>query len=197
MLLFFKKEGLHSLLSSEKSKLRQRMLANRLPADETAAAALAQIALQNLVFTGTVAGVWPLPGEMDLRPLLHALHARGHRIVLPDTPPRGERLRFRIWTPDTAMLPGRFGTLQPDGALAEPDMLFVPMLAFDRCGGRLGYGGGYYDRTLAALPGRARIGFGYAAQEVAAVPLEPHDVGVQTIVTELEVILVRKEGLPF
>ncbi len=185
------------MLNPKKSKLRQAMLANRPPENETAAAALAHIALQNLDFTGTVAGVWPLPGEMDLRPLLHALHARGHRIVLPDTPPRGERLRFRVWTPGAAMLPGRFGTLRPDGALAEPDMLFVPMLAFDRCGGRLGYGGGYYDRTLAALPNRARIGFGYAAQEVEAVPLEPHDVGVPVIVTELEVILVRKEGLLF
>ncbi len=173
---------------SAKSELRQRVLANRPPPDPEAAAALARVALAQLRFTGTIAGVWPMPGEMDLRPLLHALHARGHGIVLPHTPPRGERLAFRVWTPGAAMLRGRFGTVRPDGALAEPDMLFVPLLAFDRCGRRLGYGGGYYDRTLAALPGRACVGFGYAAQEVREVPVEPHDVGLTAVVTECGVV---------
>ncbi len=180
-----------------KPELRQRLLANRAPPDPEAAAALARVALASLSFTGTIAGVWPLPGEMDLRPLLHALHARGHRIVLPHTPPLGEALLFRVWTPGAAMVRERFGTFRPDGAPAEPDMLLVPLLAFDRGGRRLGYGGGYYDRTLAALPGRPRIGFGYAAQQVEAVPVEPHDVGLDAIVTECEVIWPGKEGLLF
>ena len=76
-------------------------------------------------------------------------------------------------------------------------MLFVPLLAFDRGARRLGYGGGYYDRTLAALPGRSRIGFGYAAQEVEAVPVEPHDVGLDAVVTEGGVIWPGEEGLLF
>ncbi len=185
------------MLNPQKNELRRRALANRPPPDAGAADALARLALENLAFTGTIAGVWPMPGEMDLRPLLHALHARGHRIVLPHTPPKGERLCFRVWTPGSPMLRERFGTFRPDGAVAEPDMLFVPLLAFDRRGRRLGYGGGYYDRTLAALPGRARVGFGYAAQEVEAVPVEPHDVGLTAIITERELISVSKQGLLF
>ena len=165
------------------------MLAIRPPADEAAAAALAHLAIQNLTFPGTVAGVWPLAGEMDLRPLLRELHARGHRVVLPDTPPRGEILSFRVWTPGSVMLPGRFGTLWTDGEIAEPDMLFVPLLAFDRAGNRLGYGGGYYDRTLAALEGRQGIGFGYAAQEVESVPVGEHDRMLTAIVTEREFVV--------
>ena len=181
------------MLNLQKQALRQRLLANRAPPDPAAATAastaLANLALQRLSFTGTIAGVWPLAGEMDLRPLLHALHARGHRIVLPHTPPRGAALCFRVWAPGSAMLRERFGTWRPDGALAEPDMLFVPLLAFDRSGHRLGYGGGYYDRTLAALPGRPAIGFGYARQEVERVPVEPHDVGLTAILTERELIV--------
>ncbi len=173
---------------SEKQQLRQRMLATRPPPNAIAAAALARLALQNLQFPPTIAGVWPMYGEMDLRPLLQALHAAGHRIVLPYTPPRGERLSFHVWTPGAAMLQGRFGTLWPDGPAAEPDMVFVPLLAFDRAGRRLGYGGGYYDRTLACLDGRQRIGFGYASQEVEAVPVEPHDRSLTAIVTEREFI---------
>ncbi len=182
------------MLTSEKHTLRQRMLANRRPPDEAAPAALARIALQNLTFPATVAGVWPLPGELDLRPLLHALHIAGHKIVLPYTPPRGERLVFHVWEPGMAMLPGRFGTFWPDGPVAEPDMLFVPLLAFDRAGRRLGYGGGYYDRTLAALGGRQAVGFGYAAQEVEAVPVEPHDRTMGAIVTERAFILPAPAG---
>ncbi len=173
------------------------MLANRPPPNPAAAEALAQIALENLSFPETVAGVWPLPGEIDLRPLLQELHARGHRIVLPFTPPKGERLSFRSWAPGSPMLPGRFGTLYPDGAQAEPDLLFVPLLAFDRAGRRLGYGGGYYDRTLAALPGRVGVGFGYASQEVGAVPVEAHDVVLSAVVTEREIIRQGKEAVLF
>jgi 5-formyltetrahydrofolate cyclo-ligase len=136
----------------------------------------------------TIAGIWPMPGEMDLRPLLHALHARGNPIVLPDTPPRGQPLVFRRWTPGTEMLPERFGTFRPDGPIAIPDIIFVPLLAFDRRGYRLGYGGGYYDRTLHALPNTTAIGFGYAAQQIADIPTEAHDIPLPTIVTERSII---------
>ena len=169
------------------------MLANRPPPDANAANALAHLALLNLTFPPAVAGVWPLDGEIDLRPLLHALHAAGHRILLPHTPPRGEPLLFHVWTPETPLRPGRFGTLWPDGPVAEPDLLFVPLLAFDRAGRRLGYGGGYYDRTLALLECRPAIGFGYASQEVAAVPVEPHDRLLAAVVTEREFIVPTRD----
>ena len=133
---------------------------------------------------GLVAAVWPLPGEPDLRPLLHDLHARGRSVLLPETTPRGQALLFRRWTPACTMLPGRFGTHAPDGQLATPDVVLVPFLAFDRRGRRLGYGGGYYDRTLAGLPHGLSVGFGYASQEVEAVPIEPHDRPLDLIVTE-------------
>lgn len=140
-----------------------------------------------------VAGAWPLPGEIDLRPLLRQLHDRGHTVVLPETPAPGGVLHFRHWTPDCRMQPGRFGTFRPDGPEHIPDLLFVPLLAFDRHGHRLGYGGGYYDRTLATLPGRIAIGYGFAAQEVASVPIGPHDVPLDLVATEQEIITPARE----
>jgi 5-formyltetrahydrofolate cyclo-ligase len=137
-----------------------------------------------------IAGTWPLPGEIDLRPLWHALHEAGHLILLPETPPRGYPLIFRRWTPSTVMIPERFGTLRPDGPMAEPDLIVVPFLAFDRAGHRLGYGGGYYDRTLAAMPTIPAIGAGFAALEVDSVPAGPHDRTLATIITEHGVIPV-------
>jgi 5-formyltetrahydrofolate cyclo-ligase len=131
-----------------------------------------------------VAGFWPLPGELDLRPLLLALAGRGHAILLPETTPRGERLRFRRWRPGTVLVPGRWGTAHPDGPEAEPDFLLVPLLAWDGAGRRLGYGGGFYDRTLAALPGRFRLGCAFACQRVDEVAAGPHDALLDAIATE-------------
>jgi 5-formyltetrahydrofolate cyclo-ligase len=133
---------------------------------------------------GAVAGVWPRADEMDLRPLWHALHAAGARVLLPQTPARGHPLIFRLWQPGCAMLPERFGTYCPDGPELAPDLILVPLLAFDSTGHRLGYGGGFYDRTLAAHPAVPAIGFAYAAQHVPAVPTEPHDRLLCTIITE-------------
>ncbi len=135
-----------------------------------------------------VAGVWPLGDEIDLRPLLHALHERGIGIALPETTPRGNPLIFRHWQPDSVMLPERFGTFRPDGPAVRPDLFLVPLLAFDRAGRRLGYGGGYYDRTLPLYPGRPAWGYAYAAQEVANLPAEPHDHALDAIITEAEII---------
>ena len=135
-----------------------------------------------------VAGFWPLPGEIDLRPLLAALHGCGQLLALPCTPPRGHPLTFRRWSPGAALLPGRFGTAHPAGPAVTPAVLLVPMLAFDAAGNRLGYGGGYYDHTLAALPGVLAIGCAFAAQQVACVPAGPTDVRLHMIATERGVI---------
>lgn len=138
-----------------------------------------------------VSGFWPIGSEIDIRPLLLVLHARGHGIVLPVTPKRGEALQFRLWRPDDPMERERFGTFRPTGAVATPDFLLVPLLAFDRRGHRLGYGAGYYDRTLAGLPGAFAVGCAYAAQEVPAVPAGPTDVPLPAIATEHGVIFCK------
>ncbi len=142
-----------------------------------------------------LAGIWPLPGEPSLVPAWNALHGRGHRIVLPETTPPGTALVFRSWTPDAVLRPGRFGTLHPDGPVLPPDIMFMPLLAWDRCLNRLGYGGGYYDRTLAALPLAVAVGIGFASQEVEAVPVGPYDVPLDAMVTERG--LVTAEGRDF
>lgn len=137
-----------------------------------------------------VSGFWPMGAEIDPRPLMEALHARLHAICLPVTPRRGLPLAFRLWRPGDALMPGPMGTSQPapEAPPATPDWLIVPLLAFDRAGRRLGYGGGYYDRTLAGLPGATALGIAYAVQEVQEVPAGPHDVRLRRIATENGVI---------
>jgi 5-formyltetrahydrofolate cyclo-ligase len=138
---------------------------------------------------GAVVSVfWSLPGEIDTSVLLHALHGRGHVVLLPQTPPRGHPLIFRIWHPRAEMVRERFGTFRPVGAVGTPDVLFVPVVAFDRTGRRLGYGGGYYDRTLALLAGAHAIGCAFAAQELDEVPTDGHDVRLDAVATERGVI---------
>jgi 5-formyltetrahydrofolate cyclo-ligase len=137
-----------------------------------------------------VGGVWPLTGEIDLRPLLAALQDHGHDLALPVTPPRGQPLAFRRWQPGEALAEGPMGTRHPAaGAPVQPDLVLVPLLAFDRIGRRLGYGGGYYDRTLAALPNCRAVGFGFAVQEVPEVPAGPRDVRLALVATEAGLIV--------
>jgi 5-formyltetrahydrofolate cyclo-ligase len=137
-----------------------------------------------------IAGYWPMGDEMDPRPLMLALASRGHALALPVTPPRGQPLAFRAWAPGAALRPGPMGTSEPvAGAELRPDVLLVPLLAFDRAGRRLGYGGGYYDRTLAALPGAKAIGIAYAGQEMPEVPAGPQDFRLPLIATEDSVII--------
>lgn len=173
------------------------MLAARAAWDPGAGAALAahlltpgMLAQCGVAPGSVIAGFWPMGREIDIRPLLTAFAAQG-RVVLPETPPRGEPLVFRLWHPGAAMLPGRFGTTWPEGAVVTPDVLLVPLLAFDVAGGRLGYGGGYYDRTLATLPGARAIGCAYAAQQVEAVPTGPHDARLDAVATERGVIFCK------
>jgi len=137
-----------------------------------------------------IAGYWPMGDEMDPRPLMLALASRGHAIALPVTPPRGQPLAFHAWAPGAALRPGPMGTSEPvAGEELRPDVVLVPLLAFDRAGRRLGYGGGYYDRTLAALPGAKAIGIAYAGQEMPEVPAGPQDMRLPLIATESGVII--------
>ena len=173
-------------LAAAKAALRAQALTRRAQLHHPgAAAALARHALAALPAGSTIAGYWPMGEEIDTRPLLQALHERGDNLLLPVTPPRGQPLAFRPWQPGQAMQPGRFGTSHPaTGKPQAPDVILVPLLAFDARGHRLGYGGGYYDRTLAALPQARRIGIAYAAQEVACIPAGPTDMALHAIVTQ-------------
>ncbi|WP_420403392.1 5-formyltetrahydrofolate cyclo-ligase [Nisaea sp.] len=147
--------------------------------------------------SSVVAAYWPFRSEIDPRPLMLALHARGHRIVLPVAVRTAAPLDFRLWGPGAPLVKAGLGGLVPDiGAPElEPDTLLVPMLAFDDAGYRLGYGGGFYDRTLeklrAAGPVRA-IGLAYEAQRVAAIPRETTDQQLDAVVTEAGVTHFRK-----
>ncbi|WP_270938491.1 5-formyltetrahydrofolate cyclo-ligase [Falsiroseomonas oryzae] len=181
------------LLTELKAEARQVALARRAAQDPVLGHALATIVLREMPPPpgAVVSGFWPMGPEIDIRPLLLALHARGHAIALPVTPKRGNPLAFRRWTPGDVLARGPMGTSQP-GPEAEPltpDWLLVPLLAFDRAGRRLGYGGGYYDRTLSALPGATTIGCAYACQELDEVPAGPDDARLDAIATEAGLII--------
>lgn len=139
----------------------------------------------------TIACVWPLPCEIDLRLLCYRLHRAQYSVVLPYTPPMGQELSFRSWTPIMSLRKGRFGTRYSAGLHKTPDVILVPLLAFDRQGGRLGYGGGYYDRTLAAHPHVPTVGYALSSQECDIVPMDQYDQRLSYIVTEREIISVH------
>jgi 5-formyltetrahydrofolate cyclo-ligase len=180
------------LLAGMKAEARKAALARRAGCDPALGRRLAEHILRDAPPPpgAIVAGFWPMGPEIDIRPILLALHGRGHRIVLPVTPKRGNPLRFRQWQPGDVLARGPLGTSQPGPEAAEltPDWLLVPLLAFDRAGRRLGYGGGYYDRTLASLPGATAIGVAYACQEVDEVPAGVDDAPLAAVVTEAGVI---------
>jgi 5-formyltetrahydrofolate cyclo-ligase len=140
-----------------------------------------------------VSGYWPLAGELDIRPLIHQIHEAGHRIALPVVKAKGEPLLFRHWVPGTPLVQGSFKVMTPpEGAPElEPQVLLVPLLAFDRAGYRLGYGGGFYDRTLEKRRREAHsghpvlaIGIAFAAQETESLPRGPFDQRLDWIATE-------------
>lgn len=147
---------------------------------------------------GAIAGYWPINDEFDPRPLLEMLAARGAKLALPVLDPAAGLLLFRAWRPGMALLPAGFGTLgpPPSASIVSPRTLIVPLLAFDRQGGRLGYGGGFYDRSLAALREGGKsvlaLGLGFAAQRVQRVPANETDIPLDAVVTENELIWTRK-----
>ena len=180
-------------LAAGKARLRREMLARRAGiAAPEAAGAVARVILDGMPPPpgAVVSGYWPMGDELDPRPLLAALAARGHAVALPVTTRRGQPLRFRQWRPGEPLLPARFGLSEPapDAPELRPDWLLVPLLAFDRRGHRLGYGAGYYDRTLEALPDAVALGFAYAGQEVPRVPDGPGDRPLRAVATERGVI---------
>jgi 5-formyltetrahydrofolate cyclo-ligase len=178
----------HSLDDAKRAARKAARAARAACVPAGAGERLARHALACIPGGVAVAGFWPIGSEIDTRPLLAALAAR-QPVLLPLTPPPGGVLRFRAWTPGAALVAGRGGTLEPaEGAEGVPGFLLVPLLAFDAAGRRLGYGGGYYDRTLPRLPDAGLLGVAYAAQQVAEVPAGPRDFRLPRIATDQGVI---------
>jgi 5-formyltetrahydrofolate cyclo-ligase len=136
-----------------------------------------------------VAGYWPMPEEIDVRPLMTHLHQSGFVLALPVVVGRGQPLIFRQWRPSLALVAGVYGIPVPGADAPEltPGVLLVPLLAFDDEGRRLGYGAGYYDRTLAALRRGGdilAIGVGYTVQRMGSLPEDASDQRLDWVVTE-------------
>lgn len=133
-----------------------------------------------------VAGYWPIKGEFDPLPYLHRVIAAGAQVALPVAARPAAPLTFRLWTPGAPMTRGLWDIPYPaDGAEVLPSALLIPLVGFDAAGHRLGNGGGYYDRTLAALqPKPLAIGVGFALGRLASISPLPHDQPMDAIVTE-------------
>jgi 5-formyltetrahydrofolate cyclo-ligase len=141
------------------------------------------------------AAYWPIRGEADPLPLLERLAAAGLETALPVIAGRGRPLIFRRWKPGDPLDDGPLGLREPapNSPAVEPDLLFVPLAAFDRAGHRIGYGAGYYDATLAALSANQplSVGLAFSVQEVARIPAETHDHPLAFVITERETIGCR------
>jgi 5-formyltetrahydrofolate cyclo-ligase len=163
----------------------------------TAAKAIAKRGLPMAITPGTIiSGYSPIRSEIDPIPLLRALAAQGVRLALPAVMARGKSLAFRAWSPDDRLMLGPLGIPEPSPAAAEviPDIMLVPLAAFDRAGHRIGYGAGHYDFTLAHLrktKAIAAIGLAFTAQEIALVPALQHDVALDYVLTETRVFDFR------
>jgi 5-formyltetrahydrofolate cyclo-ligase len=184
-----------------KSDLRTAALAARdaLSGEQRAAAAQA-IAARGLPFAiapGTVvSGYSPIRSEIDPVPLMQRLAALGAQLALPAVMARGKSLAFRAWSASDRLMLGPLGILEPSPAAAEmiPDIMLVPLAAFDRLGHRIGYGAGHYDYTLAHLrkvKPIAAIGLAFAVQEIEAVPALSHDVALDYVLTETQLFDFR------
>lgn len=132
-----------------------------------------------------LSGYMPMRTEIDPLP---AMTAHQGPVCVPVIVGKGQPLKFREWAPGCAMIAGAFGALIPaEGTWIEPDVLIVPLLAFDARGYRLGYGGGFYDRTLQALRAKRAtlaVGYAFAAQQISEVPIDAFDQRLDAIITE-------------
>lgn len=188
-------------MPAEKSELRAAALAMRdgLSSEHRATAAQA-IAVRGLPFEimrgAIVAGYSPIRSEIDPMPLMRKLAAEDVPLALPSIIAVDQPLKFRAWSPNDALQRGRLGILEPLSTAAEivPDILLVPLAAFDRAGHRIGYGAGHYDRTFAQLRPAKKviaIGLAFAAQEIPEIPASAHDARLDLVLTENETIDFR------
>lgn len=139
---------------------------------------------QGMVFSA----YWPIKGEPDLRPLMTDLHAAGVTVALPLVETKAAPLTFRHWTPETRMVRGDWNipVPPPDAQILTPEIALAPLVGWTADGYRLGYGGGYFDRTLAHLdPKPFVIGVGIEAAQLATIYPQPHDIPLNLIITEM------------
>ena len=184
-----------------KAALRREATGRRdaLPAKarEAAAEAIAAGVFPPPIAPGTVvSGFMPLKSEINPLPLMQKLRAAGARLALPRIVGRGSPLSMRTWEFGAELERGQWGIREPtsDAPEINPDILLVPLLAFDRAGYRIGYGAGYYDVTikgLRAIKSVTAIGVAFAAQEVSKIPITPRDERLDLVLTEREVIDLR------
>jgi len=175
-----------------RAALRREKLAARVALDPAAHAALSAAlerhlaALLRPLAPQTLAFCTPVRGEFDARPLASCLIEQGWQAAMPVVTAVDAPMSFHAWTPSSAMGSDRYGIPIPaDGAALMPDIVLLPLLAFDAQGFRLGYGGGYFDRTLAAMVPRPQaIGIGFELGRVADIRPQAHDVRLDAIVTE-------------
>ncbi|MEE7458451.1 5-formyltetrahydrofolate cyclo-ligase [Methylorubrum populi] len=186
---------------SLKARLRGEALARRdaLSPEERAAGSLraAQTiaALPELARAPLVGAFWPIRSEIDPRPLIERLFARGQRVALPKVTKQG--LVFREWRAGEELVTGGFGLSEPRDDLPplDPTALIVPLAAFDRAGQRIGYGAGYYDQAIERLSKNGpvlTVGIAFSVQEIERVPAEPHDRPLDHLVTEAGPVPLRQ-----
>jgi 5-formyltetrahydrofolate cyclo-ligase len=192
-----------NLHSSQPSKetLRSEALARRddLPADDRKAAAEAIAAREFPVAMppgAVVSGFMPMKSEINPLPLMRKLAAAGAQLALPIVAGRGKPLIMRAWSFGDALETGVWNIPQPRAGAPEvdPDILIVPLAAFDRAGHRIGYGAGYYDMTITRLRGLkpvTAVGIGFALQEIAHVPATERDARLDLVLTEKEIVDFR------
>jgi len=179
-------------LAAIKSAARKAAFARRKAAFDAGQGTAAHLSEVLAGYRGVpLAGYMAMRTEIDPTPAMAEAAAHGP-VCVPVIIGAGQPLRFRQWEPDCAMVEGAFGAWIPaEGPWIEPEILIVPLVAFSRQGGRLGYGGGFYDRTLEGLRAKRAtlaVGFAFAAQEAADLPLEPTDQPLDLIVTETGII---------
>ncbi|MDB5442612.1 MAG: 5-formyltetrahydrofolate cyclo-ligase [Phenylobacterium sp.] len=175
--------------------LRRRLAAE---APDAAFRAAALLPLERLAPIGVAAVYYAQGSELDPTPLAERLMQAGAAPALPAARSRDGPLQFHHWTPGESLEPDAVGVPSPpsSSAAVTPDLVVAPLLAFDRWGGRVGQGGGHYDRTLQTLRRHGSVfvlGLAYAGQEVDEIPMEPHDQRLDAILTEAGYIQIAKE----
>ncbi len=183
--------------NNSKSLLRKQTLVARSAISNKqkslAANSAAKLFIKNIPINKNdiIAAYWPISDELSCLPLVKQLRGRGHQICLPVTIAENKPLIFKLWQKEPKLLDGEYGIRIPDNdaPILAPNIIIVPLVAFDKKGARLGYGKGYYDRTIANMKQKPLlVGYGFALQEVEQIDSESHDVPLDYMVSEKKVV---------